>query len=246
MSVAGPVSGNARCWPQLPRRERLSSPSAGQPGSQPNKFTSWLSFRRIIDISFETCVAALESWQLTGHNSELHVGQSLLRGAIEHDRCSGTYRIEVRLARGPLRPRLCMRLDIDRWSWAPSRTALELIPCRRARPTPAYFWAGHLLLDSLTYSLTRHVPAQRFDGVPANRPHVHSGEPQSSVACQGARGRNPSEWSHDHGGRHAAFQAESTDRRREPLPSPGPGEGSNQLLRPAASRVLSEECVTCR
>jgi hypothetical protein len=63
VASGGPVSSNARCWPQLPRRERLSSPPAGQPGSQPNKFTGWLSFRRIIDIPFETCVAALESWQ---------------------------------------------------------------------------------------------------------------------------------------------------------------------------------------
>ena len=176
MSVAGLVS-SARCWPQLPRRERLSSPPAGQPGSQPNQFTGWVSFRRIIDISFETCVAALESWQLTGHDSELHLGHSLLRGPIEHDRCSGTYRVEVRLARGPLRPLLRMRLAIDRWSWSPSRTALELIPCRRARPTATYFQAGHLLLDSLTDSLTRHLPAQRFDGVPSNQPHVHPGEP---------------------------------------------------------------------
>src|SRR5690349_6647678 len=110
MSAAGPASSGARCWPQLSGREHLSSPPAGQPGNQPNLFTGWLSFRRIIDISFETCVTTLESWQLTGHGSELHVGQSLLRGPIEHDRCTGTCRIEVRLARGPLRPRLLMRL----------------------------------------------------------------------------------------------------------------------------------------
>jgi hypothetical protein len=169
----------------------LPSPPAGQPGNQPNRFTGWLSFRRIIDISFETCVTTLESWQLTGPGSELHVGQSLLRGPIEHDRCTCTCRLEVRLARGPLRPRLPMRLAIDRWSWPPPRTALELIPCRRARPTPAYFQAGHLLLDSLTHSLTRHLPAQRLDGIPANRSHGHHGE--SPIA---------------------AFQAESTDRRR--------------------------------
>ena len=36
---------------------------------------SWLSFRRIIDIPFKTCVAALESWQRTGHDGELHIGQ---------------------------------------------------------------------------------------------------------------------------------------------------------------------------
>jgi hypothetical protein len=144
---------------------------SSQPAKQPKRFTGWLSFRRIIDVSFETCVAALESWQLSGPDSELHVGHSLLRGPIEHDRC-GTYKIEVRLARGPLRPLLRMRPVIDRWSRSPSRTALELIPCGRVRPSAAYYRAGHLLLDSLTHSLTRHLPAQRFDVVPANRPDM--------------------------------------------------------------------------
>jgi len=68
----------------------------------------------------------------------------------------GTRRIEVRLARGPLRPRVRMRLDIDRWS--SSSTALELIPCGRVRPTAAYFRAGHLLLDLLIRSLPQHLP----------------------------------------------------------------------------------------
>ncbi len=151
-------------------RECLPSPPAGQPGNQPHQFTGLLSFRRIVDITFETCVAALESWQLTGQDSQMRIGQSLLRGPIEHDRGSGTYRIEVQLARGPLRPLLRRRLNIDRWSSAPSRTALELIPCGRVRPTATYFRAGHLLLDSLTHSLPRHVPAQRLDCVPATKP----------------------------------------------------------------------------
>jgi hypothetical protein len=116
----------------------------------------WLSFRRIVDVPFETCVATLESWQRTGLDGELRIGESRLPGPIEHDRDSGTRRIEVRLARGPLRPLLRMRLDIDRWS--SSSTALELIPCGRVRPTAAYFRAGHLLLDSLTHSLSQHSP----------------------------------------------------------------------------------------
>ena len=128
---------------------------------------SWLSFRRIIDIPFETCVAALENWQRTGQDSEQRIGQSLLRWPIEHDRDCGTCRIEVGLARGPLRPPLRMRLDIDRWSPSSSRTALELIPCQRVRPTTAYFRSGHLLLDSLTHSLPQHLPAQHLDRIPA-------------------------------------------------------------------------------
>jgi hypothetical protein len=123
------------------------------PPGHVSSVVSWLSFPRIIDVPFETCVAALQSWQRTGQDGELHLGQSLLRGPIEHDRDRGTCRIEVGLARGPLRPPLRMRLDIGRWSVSSSRTALELIPCQRVRPTAAYFRSGHLLLDSLTCSL---------------------------------------------------------------------------------------------
>ena len=121
------------------------------------------SFRRIIDIPFETWVDALENWQRMERDGELRIGQSLLRGPIEHDRDSGTRRIEVRLARGPLRPLLRMRLTIDRWSWLPERTAIELIPCDRVRPAAAYFRSGHLLLDSLVHSVAQHTSAQRLD-----------------------------------------------------------------------------------
>ena len=114
-------------------------------------------FRRIVDVPFQTCLAAVERGQRTGLDGELRIGESRLRGPIEHDRDSGTRRIEIRLARGPLRPLLRMRLNIDRWS--ASCTALELIPCGRIRPTEAYFRAGHLLLDSLARSLSPQLPA---------------------------------------------------------------------------------------
>jgi hypothetical protein len=126
----------------------------------------WLSFRRIVAIPFEACVAALESWQRTGQDGEVRIGQSRLRGPIKHDRDSGTCRIEARLARGPLHSPLRMRLDIDRWSSSPSSTAFELIPCGRVRPAAAYFRAGHLLLDSLTHSLPQHVPSQHLAASP--------------------------------------------------------------------------------
>jgi hypothetical protein len=141
-----------------------------------------LSFRRIIDIPFETYVAALQNWQRTEQDSELRIGQSLLRGPIEHDRDSGTCRIEVRLARGPLRRALRMRLNIDRWSWPPARTAFELIPCDRVRPTAAYFRSGHLLLDSLAHPVPRHAPAQRLDHVPASQPTAPQGLPRTGRA----------------------------------------------------------------
>jgi hypothetical protein len=114
----------------------------------------WLVFRRIVDIPFEVCAAALESWSWPeGHDGELLIGRSVLRGPIEHDRDSETCRIEIRLARGPLRSLLRMRLDVDRWSSSPASTALELIPSARVRPAASYFRAGHLLLDRLTHRL---------------------------------------------------------------------------------------------
>jgi len=115
------------------------------------------SFRRIVDVSFETCVAALDSWQQAEQGGEVGFGDSLLCGPAERDPGTATCRIQVRLARGALRPLLRMRLDIDRWS--SSSTAVELIPCGRIRPTAAYFRAGHLLLDSLTRRLLQPVPA---------------------------------------------------------------------------------------
>jgi hypothetical protein len=145
-----------------------------------------LSFRRIVDIPFETCVAALESWQRTGPNGGQQIGPSRLRGPIEHDRDSGTCRIQVRLARGPLRPLLRMRLDIDHRSSWPASTALELIPCQRIRPAATYFRAGHLLLDSLTRSLPQHAPAQRLDRLTASQPPAHHGEPRPAGEPQTA------------------------------------------------------------
>ena len=130
----------------------------------------WLPFRRIVDVPFETCLAAVESWQRTGPDGELRIGESRLRGPIEHDRDSGTRRIEVRLARGPLRPLLRMRLYIDRWS--SSSTALELIPCGRVRPTAAYFRAGHLLLGSLARSLSQQLPPAHARGTENQPPAV--------------------------------------------------------------------------
>jgi hypothetical protein len=112
-----------------------------------------LSFWRIVDVPFETSVAAFDSWLDTRHGSELRFGGSQLLGPMEDDRDLGTRRVQVRLARGPIYPILRMRLDIDRWS--SSSTALELIPSRLVQPTADYFRAGRLLLDSLTRSLPR-------------------------------------------------------------------------------------------
>jgi hypothetical protein len=114
-----------------------------------------LSFRRTVDVPFETCVAALDGWLRAAHRGELRFGAGQLLGPMAHDRDLGTRRIPVRLARGALFPLLPMRLDLDLWS--PSSTALELIPGRLVRPTADYFRAGAALLDSLTRALSQHV-----------------------------------------------------------------------------------------
>ena len=142
---------------------------------------TWSSFRQIVDVPFGTCVAALESGQLTGPDGGRRAGQALVRGPAEHDRDCGTCRVQVRLARGPLRPPLRMRLQADHWSSTPPRTALELIPCGHVRPSAAYFRAGHLLLDSLARSLGRrsartapqpasHTRTRANPGWPGSRP----------------------------------------------------------------------------
>ena len=150
---------------------------------------AWWSFRRIVDVPFGTCVAALESGQLTGHDGGPRAGQGLVYGPVEHDRDCGTCRVQVHLARGPLRPPLPMRLQADSWSTSPPRTALELIPCGHVRPSAAYFRAGHLLLDSLARSLARPVPAQRPDRAAARQPHADQGQPGPARA--GSHSINP-------------------------------------------------------
>jgi hypothetical protein len=158
-------AGGARKAVQLAARTQPPpSPTGGMSaGNGMCSIPGWLVFRRIVDIPFEVCVAALESWSWhEGHDGELLIGRSLLRGPIEHDPDSGTRRIEVRLARGPLRSLLPMRLDVDRWSSSPSSTALELIPSVRVRPAASYLRAGHLLLDRLIHRLRleREIPSR--------------------------------------------------------------------------------------
>lgn len=161
------------------RRRLLTGAGLASAGTGMGSAPGWLSFRRIVDVPFDACVAALESWRLQGPGSELHVGQSRLRGPIEHDPGSGTCRVEVRLARGPLRPLLRMRLNVDCWSCSPPGSALELIPCGRVRATARYFRAGHLLLDSLTRSLRPGGQIQA-PGLPAGRPAEPARAPRGS------------------------------------------------------------------
>jgi hypothetical protein len=130
------------------------------------------SFRRIVDVPFETCVAALDSWQRTAHGGQVRFGDGLLCEPAERDPGSATCQIPVRLAQGALRPLLRMRLDIDRWS--SSSTVVELIPSGRVRLTAAYFRAGHRLLDSLTGHLLQPLPAAQARDA-ASQPLVPAG-----------------------------------------------------------------------
>jgi hypothetical protein len=96
-----------------------------------------LSFRQIADVPFEAYMAALDSWQLTGHHGELRLGNSLPQGPIKRGHHFGICGIEVRLAREPQHPPVRTRLEFEPWS--PTATVLELIPCHRVRPSAAYF-----------------------------------------------------------------------------------------------------------
>jgi hypothetical protein len=137
-----------------------------------------LSFRRIADIPVDAYLAMLKSWQLTGHDSELCLGGSMVRGPVAHDHYFGTWRIEVRLVRGRLRPPMRMRLEIV--PWYAGATALELIPCQRVRPSAAYFAAGDRLLDSLTRPQSARVPVRQRPGQDHLRGTVSAGVPALS------------------------------------------------------------------
>jgi hypothetical protein len=139
-----------------------------------------LSFRRIAAIPFDAYMEALDSLPLSGHHGDLRLGNSLLRGPIQRDHHAGTCRIEVRLARGPLRPPVRMRLEIEPWS--PTAAVLELIPCQRVRPSGAYFAAGHRLLDSLTRTLPARVPVQQRRDHDHPRAAASAGAPAHSRA----------------------------------------------------------------
>jgi hypothetical protein len=148
------------------------------PPGFPLPLANLLSFWGIADIPFDGYMAALESWQLTGHDGELRLGNSLLRWPIERHQYLGTWQIEVRLGRGPRRSPVRMRLDIAPWS--STSTALELIPCQRVRPSAAYFAAGHCLLDSLTRALPVRVPVQQCPDQDYLRATVSAGRPALS------------------------------------------------------------------
>jgi hypothetical protein len=80
-----------------------------------------LSFRRIVDIPFATCVAALDSGQLTGQDRGPRTGPGLVCGPAEHDPDVGTCRIQVRLAQ-QWRPNVAPYNDL---SWI-DQGALEI------------------------------------------------------------------------------------------------------------------------
>src|SRR5579875_3456724 len=108
--------------------DQAAPPAAGPgPGAPPR---AGLSLWRIVDVPFRTCVAALETWPHTGRD-----GWPVVCGPVEHDPDSGTCRVQARLARGPLRRALPMRLQADHWSSAPAHRAgthaLQARPAQR-------------------------------------------------------------------------------------------------------------------
>ena len=166
-------------------------------GTRPGR--GGLSFQRIVHIPFATCLAALESWQLTEQHDGRHAGPSLVCGPVEHERDGGTCRLQVRLARGPLRRRLRMRLEVDYWSSCPPRTALELTPCGHVRSSAAYFRACHLLLDWLTGELALPMPGPvPGPAAPGRRPEQTGGPgPAAPTPSRTAEDQSTGRQEHD-------------------------------------------------
>jgi hypothetical protein len=76
------------------------------------------------------------------------------------------------------RPR---RPTAPRWHWSAAATAVELIPCQRARPSAAYLRVGHGLLDSLTCVAATHPPVPRLAGITPRQPPGDQAEPRTAV-----------------------------------------------------------------
>jgi hypothetical protein len=183
---------------------------------------TWMSFRRIVDIPFGTCVAALDSGELTGHDGGRRAGRVAVCGPAEQDPDCGTCRVQVRLPRGLLGPPLRMRLQADHWSSSPPRTSLELIPCGPVRPSAAYFRAGHRLLDQLARSLARPVPAPRPDCA-ASQPYADQGQP--GPGRRPARSAAPA--------RYRALRSRSAARGR-------PAHGPRRAAKPAPTCIFMQ------
>lgn len=122
-----------------------------------------LIFIRRLDMSYEQCVTALESWWAAeGGEHELSVGAGgvLLLAGAEGRPSVCLRRFRVRLDRGWLQPALPMELEISCWSSLRGMTYLELVPRRAVRPSRCYFEAGHRLLEGLTAGL-RELATER-------------------------------------------------------------------------------------
>ena len=184
----------------VPRRRRRPSgpgwlrqsatppdPWAGEnPGPGVCPVAGPLSFWRLVPGPFAAWLAALDRWQLTGHDGRLRVGRSVLRGPVGHDPRFGTCRVEVRLARARLRPRVRMQLHLDHWS--ATATAVELIPCGHVRPSAAYFRAGRALLDTLTGAVAASPPVPRWAGPAPHQPPADPAEPRTATPGSPAAG----------------------------------------------------------
>ena len=118
-----------------------------------------VAFTRLVDIPFEQCVAALETWWLIEGTGPGQKGgaQSHLVGDLERPLGTGGCRIGVRLARRAPWPGSLMELEV--WPWSSSRglTLLELVPRRTVNPSRRYFQAGHAFLDMLIEALRLHA-----------------------------------------------------------------------------------------
>src|ERR1700722_9425342 len=118
-----------------------------------------MSFREIADIPFDAYMAALDSWQLTGHRGELRLGHRLLRGPAERGSP-----LRYHADRGALGLRAAAPSGADA---ARDRALVAHRHRPRTHPVPtgeaerSLLRGGHRLLDSLTRPLPVRVAVQQ-------------------------------------------------------------------------------------
>lgn len=113
---------------------------------------SWV-FLRVIDVPFDLAVTALDGWLRDAPRGILKTGRHWLVGPLHAVPGTGQAWIEVRAQHRAPWPAGVMELQVTPWSLDCRTTGLELMPRRHLRPTPRYFSAGHLLLDTLSAAL---------------------------------------------------------------------------------------------
>ena len=119
-----------------PRQKASTASGRRSPadGSGMSAARAWLSFRRIVDIPFGTCAAALGCGQLTGPDGGRRAGRPLACGPAEHDPATGSCRADRQVRRAPAQNTRISRTEHPNMQPpVPSTSKSENAPDRRFR-----------------------------------------------------------------------------------------------------------------